>query len=543
MRCPVPVSNTRRILCVFPAYTPSFGTFAHAYPLMGGVKAFMPPQGLLLIAAYLPDTWSVRFVDENISRATEADFAWADAVFVSGMHVQLEQINDIRRRGEEAGKVTVLGGPSVSGAPEWYGDFDYLHIGEMGDATDQLVRHLDASTARPAGQIRLETGERLALSDFPQPAYDQVPLKRYLIGSLQYSSGCPYRCEFCDIPALYGRQPRLKTPEQLLAELDLIVSQPVRPAVVYFVDDNFIGNRKATRDMLPHLVEWQKQNGYPLQFACEATLNLAQQPDILAMMREANFITVFVGIETPDADALRRIDKGHNAKLPILESIDAINRYGMEVTSGIILGLDSDSVDSEARLREFVDASNVPVLTINLLQALPKTPLWDRLEKADRLDHDPTLESNVRFVMPYEEVVAAWRRCIAHAYTPERLFARFVHQMDSTYVHRVKVPVKAQLTLANLRRAAVLGFNIAVRVGLMSDYRRVFWRAAREAVRRGQIEAVFNMGFVSHHMIRFTQEALAGQHNASFYAPKAEAGPTVTSGPKRWWEGRLKQAA
>jgi radical SAM superfamily enzyme YgiQ (UPF0313 family) len=523
LRCQIPVTSTRRILCVFPAYTPSFGTFAHAYPLMGGVKAFMPPQGLLLIAAYLPESWPVRFVDENIARATDKDFAWADVVFVSGMHVQVEQINDIRRRGQAAGKVTVLGGPSVSGAPEWYGEFDYLHVGEMGDATDRLVTLLDESVARPPRQIRLDTAERLPLSEFPQPAYDKVPLRRYLIGSLQFSSGCPYRCEFCDIPALYGRQPRLKTADQLLAELDLILRQPVRPAVVYFVDDNFIGNRKATRDMLPELVAWQKKNGYPLQFACEATLNLAQQPEILAMMKEANFITVFVGIETPDADALRLIDKGHNAKLPILDSINTINSYGMEVTSGIIMGLDSDTPESEARLRTFVDASNVPVLTINLLQALPKTPLWERLEKADRLDHDPSRDSNVRFLMPHEEVVAAWKRCIAHAYTPERLFARFIHQMDATYVNRVKVPVRTQLTLTNLRRALVLGFNIAVRVGLLSDYRRAFWRAAREALRRGQIEAIFNMGFVSHHMIRFTQEALAGQQNASFYALRAEA--------------------
>lgn len=522
MRCKIPVTSKRRVLCVFPAYTPSFGTFAHAYPLMGGVKAFMPPQGLLLIAAYLPESWPVRFVDENIARATGADFAWADVVLVSGMHVQVEQINDIRRRAQSAGKVAVLGGPSVSGAPEWYAEFDYLHIGEMGDATDRLVTLLDESVARPPRQIRVETQERLPLSEFPQPAYDKVPLKRYLIGSLQFSSGCPYRCEFCDIPALYGRQPRLKTPDQLLAELDLILRQPVRPAVIYFVDDNFIGNRKATRDMLPHLVAWQKKNGYPLQFACEATLNLAQQPEILAMMQEANFITVFVGIETPDADALRSIDKGHNAKLPILDSIETINSYGMEVTSGIILGLDTDSPESEVRLREFVDASNVPVLTINLLQALPKTPLWERLEKTGRLDHDPGLESNVRFLMPYDEVVAAWKRCIAHAYTPEHLFTRFIHQMDSTYANRIKVPVRSQLTLANLRRGLVLGFNIALRVGLLSDYRRVFWRAAREALRRGQIEAVFNMGFVAHHMIRFTQEALAGQQNASFYAVRAE---------------------
>jgi radical SAM superfamily enzyme YgiQ (UPF0313 family) len=507
---------------VFPAYTPSFGTFAHAYPLMGGVKAFMPPQGLLLIAAYMPESWPVRFVDENIARATPDDFAWADAVFVSGMHVQLPQIRDIRERAEAAGKVTVLGGPSASGSPEWYGEFNYLHVGEMGDATDRLIMHLDESVAPPPGQVRLDTVERLPLPDFPTPAYDAVPLKRYLIGSLQFSSGCPYRCEFCDIPALYGRQPRLKTPEQLTGELDAIMAQPVRPAVIYFVDDNFIGNRKATREMLPHLVAWQKRNGYPVQLACEATLNIAQQPDILALMRDANFITVFVGIETPEVEALRSIDKGHNAKLPILPSIATLNSYGLEVTSGIILGLDTDTADTEHRLREFIDASNVPVLTINLLQALPKTPLWDRLDRANRLDHDAARESNVRFLRPYDEIIGAWRRSIAHAYAPERLFARFIHQIDATYRHRIRTPVRGKLTRANLRRGIVLGANIAIRIGIFSSYRRVFWRAALEALKRGQIEAVFNMGFVAHHMIRFTQEALAGAQNASFYSARAE---------------------
>ncbi len=372
MRSTVPVTSSRRILCVFPAYTPSFGTFSHAYPLMGGVKAFMPPQGLLVIAAYMPEAWEVRFVDENIARASPEDFAWADAVFVSGMHIQEGQIHEIGRRAHAAGKVAVLGGPSVSGAPEKYPDFDYLHIGEIGDATDALIRRLDATVAVPAEPERFETGDRLALADFPAPAYERVPLKRYLIGSLQFSSGCPYRCEFCDIPQLYGRQPRLKTPEQLCAELDAIVAQPAHPAVVYFVDDNFIGNRKATRDMLPHLVEWQKRNNYPLQFACEATLNMAKQPEILELMRQANFMTVFVGIETPEADALKGIDKTHNAAVPMYEAIETLNSYGLEVTSGIILGLDTDSDKSEQNLIDFIDKSAIPVLTINLLQACPR---------------------------------------------------------------------------------------------------------------------------------------------------------------------------
>jgi radical SAM superfamily enzyme YgiQ (UPF0313 family) len=228
MQYPDTVKNRRRALCVFPAYTPSFGTFAHAYKLMG-VTAFMPPQGLLVIAAYLPKAWDVRFVDENVARATRQDFAWADFVFVSGMHIQERQINDIRARAEAAGKVTVLGGPSVSGAPEMYPKFDYLHLGELGDATDRLIQILDASVARPAKQVQLKTAERLPLSDFPTPAYGKSAMAEYLIGTFQFSSGCPYRCEFCDIPALYGRQPRLKTPEQLTTELDAIIALPGHP--------------------------------------------------------------------------------------------------------------------------------------------------------------------------------------------------------------------------------------------------------------------------------------------------------------------------
>jgi len=541
MRCTLTVSSKRRILCVFPAYTPSFGTFSHAYPLMGGVKAFMPPQGLLLIAAYMPETWECRFIDENIRRAGPADFAWADAVFVSGMHIQEPQIHDIRDRARAAGKVTVLGGPSVSGAPEKYRDFDYLHIGEIGDATDQLVARLDADLTPPPVQMVLETKDRLALSDFPAPAYEAAPLKRYLIGSLQFSSGCPYRCEFCDIPQLYGRQPRLKSPEQMCAELDAIISQPGHPAVVYFVDDNFIANRKATREMLPHLVAWQKKNDYPLQFACEATLNMAKQPEILELMRQANFMTVFVGIETPETEALKGIDKTHNAAVPMYEAIETLNSYGLEVTSGIILGLDSDTDASEQNLIDFIDRSAIPVLTINLLQALPKTPLWDRLEREGRLLHDATLESNVLFKRPHDSVVSSWRRAIAHAYEPEKIFERFKHQCAVTYPNRITTPTAGKLTFTNLRRGLILGFNIITRVGMFSDYRKPFWSAAGYALKRGQIEAVFNMGFVAHHLIRFTREALRGEHNASFYAAKAAEAKEARD--RSWWESARRKLA
>src|SRR5438034_251539 len=381
------IETARRILCVFPRYTSSFGTFEYAYPLTDGVQAFMPPQGLLLIAAYLPANWPVRFVDENIRPATREDFEWAEAVFVSGMHIQRQQMNDICRRAHGFDLAVAIGGPSVSACPDYYPSFDYLHVGELGDATDDLIARLARDLSRPPQQVVLKTNDRVAMTDFPIPAYELAEVKRYFLGSIQYSSGCPYQCEFCDIPALYGRQPRLKEPQQILAELDAMLAAGISGSV-YFVDDNFIANKKAARTLLPHLIEWQKQRGYPVRFSCEATLNIALCPDILAMMREAYFYAIFCGIETPELGALDAMRKSHNRVMPLLDAVATINSFGLEVVSGIILGLDTDTAATGANLIDFIDRSHIPVLTINLLQALPKTPLWDRLAATGRLSRD-----------------------------------------------------------------------------------------------------------------------------------------------------------
>ncbi len=520
MRSKLEPTNARRVLCVFPAYAPSFGTFSHALRLVGA-KGFMPPQGLLVIASYLPQHWSVRLIDENIKRADGADFEWADVVFITGMHIQAAQIRDVHRRAKAAGKVTVLGGPSVSAGPELYPGIDYLHIGELGDATDRLIAQLDRSIAIPEIQERFTTAQRLPLADCPIPAYHLIELDKYLLGSVQFSSGCPYQCEFCDIPGLYGRVPRWKSPEQILAELDALLAQPAYPASIYFVDDNFIANRKATRELLPHLIAWQRRHGYPFTFSCEATLNIAKQAELLGQMREARFDTVFVGIETPELEALRAIRKEHNAAVSMLEAIQTLNRFGLEVVSGIILGLDSDTLDTEARLKDFVDQSHIPMLTINLLQALPKTALWDRLFREGRLIEDGSRESNVRFLRPYEDVVATWRRCIDHAYGPERLYSRFEHQINATYVNRLQAPARGRLTRANLKRGLTLFFNLVLHVGILADYRRPFWRMAWKAMKRGQMEALFGVGFISYHLIEFSRQALRGAQNASFYSARA----------------------
>ena len=510
--------TVRRILCVFPRYTSAFATWEYAYPLTDGVQALMPPQGLLLIAAYLPGNWPVRFIDENIRAATKEDFEWADAVFVSGMHIQRKQMNDICLRAHAQDRPVAIGGPSVSACPEYYPAFDYLHIGELGDATDALFARLASDVSRPAKQVVLKTADRLPMTEFPVPAYELAELDKYFLANIQYSSGCPYQCEFCDIPGLYGRNPRIKTPQQIIAELDKL-REGGHTNCVYFVDDNFIGNRKAAMDLLPHLIEWQKKNGYPTSLACEATLNIAKRPEILQKMREAYFITVFCGIETPDPEALKAMHKDHNMMVPILEGVHTINSYGMEVVSGIIMGLDTDKPDTSNALLEFVDQSKIPMLTINLLQALPKTPLWDRLERANRLNHDDGRDSNVEFLLPYDHVVSEWRRCMQIAYAPEKLFERYEYQCDFTYANRVKMPVSsARLNWANIKRALVILRNVFWRVGVLGGYRKVFWKFALKRLRRGDIEGLLSAALVGHHLITFAREASIGKQNASNYS-------------------------
>jgi radical SAM superfamily enzyme YgiQ (UPF0313 family) len=347
-----------------------------------------------------------------------------------------------------------------------------------------------------------------------------LDLTRYFLANVQFSSGCPYRCEFCDIPALYGRNPRVKTPAQVLAELDAML-EAGNPGAVYFVDDNFVGNRHAVEELLPQLIAWQQRRGYPVSFACEATLNLAQHPPLLAMMREAHFYTVFCGIETPEPHALRAMAKDHNLRMPILEAVNVLNTYGMEVVAGIILGLDTDTPETADRILEFIRLSQIPVLTINVLYALPKTPLWRRLEAAGRLTFADGRESNIEFLMPYTQVVEMWRRCITTAYNPEFLYQRFAYQCEHTYPHRLRAPRgSARTSWANLRKGLTLMGNLLLRVGLFGTYRQAFWKMALPALKAGNIERLLQVGMVAHHLISFTQECMDREESASFYSQK-----------------------
>ena len=531
-------ASVRHILCVFPAYSKAFGTFYHAFPLMGPVKAFMPPQGILLIATLVPREWQVRFIDENIRPVLESELAWADAVLVSGMHIQRNQILDIARRAHRAGKVVALGGPSVSAAPENYEGIDLLHCGEVGDGTLELFRRIDETPARPERQIIYRTVDRLPMTDFPTPAYSLIDIRQYLLGCVQYSSGCPFTCEFCDIPALYGRNPRLKTTQQILTELDQLADGGT-PSI-YFVDDNFIGNPRAAQDLLPHLVEWQRRRDYTVRLSCELTFNVVEYPEILELMREAFMTNIFIGIETVDPDALRAMSKKQNVRTPMLEAVASINSYGIEVVAGIILGLDTDTPETTDAIVEFIEASQIPILTPNLLVALPHTPLYERLQKANRLNSGEGRDSNIEYLQPYEEVVANWKRVIRETYEPRKIYERYAAQAKRTYLHR-KRPVRPldQLTWPNFRRAIEIFSRIAWRVGVCSDYRKEFWKMTRRELRQGNVEAVFQIAMVAHHLITFGRECLTRDVQASAYSARGRGEHIEQTGFQRGWDENL----
>jgi radical SAM superfamily enzyme YgiQ (UPF0313 family) len=516
--------HTRRILCLFPEYAWSFATFNYAFPLMGSVKAFMPPQGILLIAALAPARWEIRFIDENVRPATEDDLRWADVVFTTGMHIQREQIQDVIVRAHGAGRPLVLGGPSASSAPEWYPDADIIHCGEVGDATRRLFELIDRAPERCPRQIILRTVERLPMTEWPMPAYHLINVRNYLLCTVQFSSGCPHACDYCDIPALYGRRPRHKNPAQIVRELDFLAAAGT-PSI-YFVDDNFIGDPQATRELLKHLAAWQDKWDCRVRLSCEATLRLSEYPDILAQMRDAFFTNVFCGVETPESGALRAIKKTVNLQRPILDVMETLNGYGIEVAAGLIMGFDTDTEQTPLAIAEFIRASQAPINTVNILYALPKTPLYERLQEAGRIVSDDHRDSNIQFLQPYEQVVANWRRVIAEAYEPKALYRRYATQAKRTYPHRRR-PRHPLLQAAprNLLRAFSILIRLIRRAGLQADYRAEFWSMFWTQLRQGRLENVFQIAMVAHHLINYARDCVAGRTHASNYAHRIRPQP------------------
>ncbi|MEO0986954.1 MAG: B12-binding domain-containing radical SAM protein [Cyanobacteria bacterium J06639_14] len=370
------------ILLVYPCFPKSFWSFDKALELVD-FKAQLPPLGLVTVAAILPQTWSYKLVDRNVRPVTEEEWIWADLVIISAMIVQKPDFVASIKAAKQHGKLVAVGGPYPTALPheaEAAGaDFLVLDEGEI--TLPMFVAAVEQGDR--TGTFRAN-GEKPAITETPIPRYDLLAMDAYAEMSVQFSRGCPFQCEFCDIIVLYGRKPRTKTPEQMLAELQYLYDLGWRRSI-FMVDDNFIGNKRNVKRLLQAMKPWMEARQYPFSFATEASVDLAQDPELMQMMVDCNFGTVFLGIETPDDDSLSLTRKFQNLRDPLSESVTAIARSGLRVMAGFIIGFDGEKSGAGQRVAKFVEQTAIPTAMFSMLQALPDTALWHRLEKEGRL--------------------------------------------------------------------------------------------------------------------------------------------------------------
>jgi radical SAM superfamily enzyme YgiQ (UPF0313 family) len=399
-----------RLLLINPKYPESFWSFSWAVrEVLPGKRAINPPLGLATLAALCPPDWQVTIVDENIESVPLAPEA--DVIGVCGMGVQFLRQAELLAYYRSKGYPAIAGGSYASLCPEKYADIaDVVVAGEAENIWKQFCRDYLAGT--PAKLYR-ETAV-VALEDSPTPRFDLLHLERYTTATLQFSRGCPYMCDFCDIIVMFGRKPRCKSIAQVERELDALRTAGARS--VFFVDDNLIGNRPAAKRLLVFLHEYQRRHGNPFRFGTEVSLNIAADGELLQGFRDAGFVWVFIGIETPDEDSLRETRKLQNMKQDILASVRRIYAYGIDVLAGFIIGFDNDTADTFEKQRRFIMQSGIQAAMVGLLTALPRTPLYDRLKREGRLIERTTGNDNTSLAtnvmpknMPYEEIIERYR--------------------------------------------------------------------------------------------------------------------------------------
>ena len=354
-----------KVLLVNPEFPDTYWSFRHALPFEGKRCAF-PPLGLLTVSALLPASWERRLVDLNIEKLRASDIEWADMVMATAMLVQEESLRDVVRRAKARGKRVVIGGPYITTTIHDLPEADHIFLGEAETTLPQFIEDL----ARGEAKRSYQAPERPPLSATPLAHFELANMKRYSAMSVQYSRGCPFSCEFCDIIEIYGRVPRTKSNQQMLAEFQALYDLGWR-GTLFVVDDNFIGNKKNVRLLLPELAKWQKERGYPFSLLTEASLNLADDEALLASMRDAGFHRVFIGIETPVEESLQEAQKPQN-RGDLLGSVKKIQSYGMEVMAGFIVGFDNDPLDIFERQIDFIRKSAIPLAMVGLAQRVAR---------------------------------------------------------------------------------------------------------------------------------------------------------------------------
>jgi radical SAM superfamily enzyme YgiQ (UPF0313 family) len=460
---------TMRVLLINPEFPDTYWSFRHALPFEGKRSVF-PPLGLLTVSGLLPQNFERRLVDLNIEPLKNSQIEWADMVFITGMLAQKKSLHEIVDRCRKRGKRIVLGGPYVTSTIEELPYADHIFQGEAETTLPQFFKDLASGAAKRT----YKAPERPPMSITPIADFGLANMKKYSCMSVQYSRGCPFSCEFCDIIEIYGRVPRTKSNQKILAEFDALWRLGWR-GPLFIVDDNFIGNKKNVRQLLPALIEWQKKHGYPFSLLTEASVNLADDDDLLVAMKDAGFRRVFLGIETPVEESLKEAQKPQN-RGNLLTSVRKIQNHGMEVMAGFIVGFDNDPEDIFERQIEFIRESAIPLAMVGMLNALPDTQLWKRLEKEGRLLGDDASGNNtvatLNFIpkMDVEKLVAGYQQIMRTIYKPSEYYRR---ALDSLQRVPHDVPEAHQY---HGFKAVKAFLRIAFRLGVIDAERREFWR-------------------------------------------------------------------
>ena len=455
-----------RVLLLYPEFPDTFWSLKHALKFIRK-RATLPPLGLLTVAALLPREWDVRLVDVNVRKLTAADLAWADLVFVSAMIAQRDSARALIARCHAAGKTVVAGGPLFGAEHERFPEVDHFVLNEAEMTLAPFLRDL----ARGRAERVYASTEYPDVRRTPVPRWELLDRGRYASMSIQFSRGCPYDCDFCNVTAMFGHQPRIKTPEQIVAELDALY-QLGWHSQVFFVDDNFIGNKRYLKEaLLPALIAWRKgKRG--ITFFTEASINLADDARLMSMMVEAGFETVFIGIETPDDASLAECDKRQNLGRDMVADVRRIHRAGLQVQGGFIVGFDSDTPATFQRQVEFIQRSGIVTAMVGLLNAPPATRLYERLKREGRLLGETTgdnVDGTTNFVprMSMETLREGYRSILRRIYTPDSYYRRV-----RTFLREYR-PAKVRLALD---WRSIWALNYAnLRLGVIGRERFQYW--------------------------------------------------------------------
>ncbi|MFZ0391983.1 MAG: DUF4070 domain-containing protein [Calditrichia bacterium] len=459
------------VILIYPEFPDTFWSFKHALKFIKK-RASSPPLGLLTVAAMLPAEWSVRLVDVNVRKLSSRDLAEADYAFISAMTVQRESTLQLIAQCKEAGVKVVAGGPLFSAEHQQFKDVNHFVLNEAELTLPGFLQDLEQGCAK-----RIYTTSEFAdVEKTPVPRWELINPDDYSSMTIQFSRGCPYNCEFCNVTTLFGHHPRTKNAHQIISELDSLYEWGWRRAV-FFVDDNFIGNKKRLRhELLPALIEWRKdKKGF--SFSTEASINLADDDHLMQMMVKAGFDRVFIGIETPEEESLAECSKKQNLNRDLIEDVKRIQRMGMQVQGGFIVGFDNDTPVTFQRLIDFIQKSGIVTAMVGLLQAPPGTMLYKRLLQAGRLNEQMTGDNvdgttNIIPVMNIELLHSEYRRMLQHIYSPEAYYQRV-----KTFLQEFEPPkIKVHLNHKYLLEQAMAFIRTVYRLGVFGRERVQYWK-------------------------------------------------------------------